>query len=146
MPMEMCRAASLSASRMRGMVCGLTCCVVPLNAQAGFDGAVLVENRGADAARVQVVLFIVDGVALGAHLFQFLEQTRQGGDGFGRALFHPALAQNLLQLLLRNMGDNRLADAGGVHPHAASDPGVHADKTLGFNLLDVDGFRSIQNS
>ena len=30
MPIEICRAASLSASMMRGIVCGLTCCVVPL--------------------------------------------------------------------------------------------------------------------
>src|SRR5258706_5877927 len=32
--------------------------------QAGFNGAALIENRSAEAACVQVIFFIVDGIAL----------------------------------------------------------------------------------
>src|SRR5258706_2965669 len=65
--------------------------------QAGFNGASLIGGRTAKTAGAQVVLFIVNGIALDAHLFKLLEQTREGGASLGCALFHTSLAENLLQ-------------------------------------------------
>ena len=43
------------------------------------------------------------------------------------------------------MRDQGLAYTRRVDAHAAADPGIHPDEPLGFDLLDVDSIRPIEN-
>src|ERR1700680_1819701 len=70
---------------------------------ASLDRALLVEHRSAHAPGSEIVLLVVDGVALSAHLLQFLQQTWKRSDGFGRALLHGSLGNYFLESFLRDV-------------------------------------------
>jgi len=117
----------------------------PAQAYTGLDRTLLVENGCAHATRSKIVFLIVNGVALSAYFFQFLEKTRHGGDGLRSAFFHGPLSNYFFESVLRNVSHQGFSHAGGMNAHAATDPGVHADESRGLYFLDVDGLGSIQN-
>jgi hypothetical protein len=74
---------------MRGIVCGLTFCVVPLNPKLAS-----IEPRsskiGAPTQRARPICSPPLVKGMGADLFQFLEKTGHGTEGFWSSLFHAA--------------------------------------------------------
>ena len=57
----------------------------------------------------------------------------------------PRLGEDFFQALLRNVRYQRLAHAGGVDAHAASDPRVHANESRRLDFLNVDGFAAVED-
>src|SRR5271166_2454796 len=114
-------------------------------AEACLDEPSIVENRCSNAARTEIVFFVINGITLASDFLQFFEQPRQRGDGLRSPLFHTALAQNLLQPILCNMRDQSFSHARGMHAHPPTDPGIHPDESLRLNFLDVDRIGSIEN-
>ena len=47
--------------------------------------------------------------------------------------------------ILVNVSYESFADTGRMHAHAASNPGIHADESVGLDLFDIYGFGPIEN-
>ena len=107
-----------------------------------LDGVALAVEVVGNLLRLgqnQLVLLVVDGVAVCADLHQLAAQLLQIGDGLVCQLLHIAVRPDVLELVAGQRRQNRLADARAVQRTAQADTARHPHRAaLGLiNVYDV---------
>ena len=104
-----------------------------------------VEDRGANAAQVLLVLHVVDGVALGADPRHFREEPLLRGDGVGRKGSEALALHDAPDLGIAPEGEDGLAHRGAVEGSAHADHGIGPKAALGFDAVDVEDFVVVED-
>jgi hypothetical protein len=112
---------------------------------AGTRPAGVIGDRRAEAAQADLHLLVVQRPALRAHLVQRLAQRRRRGDGVGREAGQAA-ADERIQLGVRQMRQQHLAQGRRVRRRALADEGVHADQPGAVHRLHADRLVVVQDA
>lgn len=105
----------------------------------------MVGDRGPQAAQAEFHFLVVERPAVGADLVQRLPQGGRVGDGVGREP-HQAVADECIQIGVRNMGEQHLAKRGSVRGRALADKGVHADQPRAVHCLYADRLAVVEDA
>ncbi len=93
-----------------------------------------VKDRRGDAAHAFGAFLVVDGKAAVARARQIARQRAKAGDGQRRELFQPLPRDDRRDAVVRMPGQQRLADAAGMHRPLGAGRKEGADRLVRFDL------------